>query len=865
MFSKRLLGGAALAAFGFAMAGAAHAQSTGTQQVEEKNEIVVTGQRGPRSLEGLLAADSAAKTRSVVTQDYIATQSAGQTIMQTLNLTPGLNFTNDDPYGSSGGNVRLHGLDGNHIGLLIDGVPLNDAGNYAIYPNQQLDPELIEQANVNASSADADTATASSTGGIINYTTLRTAPDLGVILKQSFGDFQFSRSFGLLQTGQFGPWGTSAWLSANYQRSNKFKGPGNLEKKQFNFRIQQPLRDKDFISVTGNYNENRNDFFYLANLATSTGFCDIAKTKACPAQVDASPFGWEIDYPAVWVPPTVRPGVADSVPFSNSAIQGFYGLKINPSNTGTLRGSSSFALGDRLTLTVDPAFNYVLANGGGTTNAVEAATNSSAPLRGAATTFPTCTVGTVTTGRDLNGDGDCMDTVQVYSPSTTNTYRYDVNSSLIWNITDKQLVRFAYAWDYGRTRQTGEWGFITSSGFPEEVFSGKPGHGRPVLAADGNTIVQKRDRFSIATLNQPSIEYRGRFLDDALSVSLGVRAPFLKRELHQFCFTPTNSTSFVYCTGEIPTAPAADGTVGFATQGSTRYFRPYAATKKFDDILPNAGVSYRFAENNMVFVSYTEQQSAPKVDNLYTLTKTGALGDVLPETSQSYDFGYRYQSGTVLASLSGYFSEFHNRIVSTRDPTDDTIIDRNVGDVQIRGADAQLGVRVTDPLFVYASATYTDSELQDNLFVGGTAIFPGAGLAAGFAPTKGKELVETPRWMFGARAQLDLGMFQFGLQGKYVGKRWVTDVNDLRVDSYTVADLDITWRLDELGAKGSSIQINATNIFDERYYASLKGTQTSSTPGAPGGPNSSTTGTTGNAFAAIGAPRALMVTIKSGF
>jgi iron complex outermembrane receptor protein len=108
-------------------------------------------------------------------------------------------------------------------------------------------------------------------------------------------------------------------------------------------------------------------------------------------------------------------------------------------------------------------------------------------------------------------------------------------------------------------------------------------------------------------------------------------------------------------------------------------------------------------------------------------------------------------------------------------------------------------------------------------------------------------------------------MFQFGLQGKYVGKRWVTDVNDLRVDSYTVADLDITWRLDELGAKGSSIQINATNIFDERYYASLKGTQTSSTPGAPGGPNSSTTGTTGNAFAAIGAPRALMVTIKSAF
>ena len=108
--------------------------------------------------------------------------------------------------------------------------------------------------------------------------------------------------------------------------------------------------------------------------------------------------------------------------------------------------------------------------------------------------------------------------------------------------------------------------------------------------------------------------------------------------------------------------------------------------------------------------------------------------------------------------------------------------------------------------------------------------------------------------MFAGRAEYKIGPFRAGVQAKNVGKRLVTDVNDLQVKAYTIADVDLAYKLDDLGIKGASVQINATNIFNERYYASLKGTQTSSTPGAPGGPTSSTTGTTGNAFAAIGWP-----------
>ena len=60
-----------------------------------------------------------------------------------------MNFTNNDPYGTSGGDIRIHGQDGNHISLTLDGMPLNDTGNYAVYTNQMIDPEVIDRVSVN--------------------------------------------------------------------------------------------------------------------------------------------------------------------------------------------------------------------------------------------------------------------------------------------------------------------------------------------------------------------------------------------------------------------------------------------------------------------------------------------------------------------------------------------------------------------------------------------------------------------------------------------------------------------------------------------------------------------------------------------
>jgi iron complex outermembrane receptor protein len=826
---------------GMLLAGAASAQSTGTEAAEATTveEVVVTGQRGPRNIDGLATAETVGKTRNTIGQEFISSQSAGQTILQTLNLTPGLSFTNADPYGSSGGNIRLRGFDGNRVSLTFDGIPLNDTGNYATYTNQQLDPELIERASINTGSTDVDSPTASATGGTINYVTRRPSDEFGGWLQGSLGDFNYRRIMGLVDTGQFGPWGTSLWVAASYQKYDKFKGIGELEKTQFNARLYQPLGDNgDFVALSGHYNENRNNNYNGPNLGTATGFCDVAQTVVCIDQVDepTNAFGWNIDFLRTYVAPTFRNGVADVDTNSGN----FWGLRVNPSNTGNIRGNSRFTLAEGLVLTVDPSFQYVLANGG-TQQAVLA--ENDALLRGTRTTG----------GVDLNGDGDILDRVRVMTPSNTNTHRYGVNSSLIWDINEDHRLRGAYALDWGRHRQTGQYGFVDFSNPSDprfvDVFGGRNDEDNQVVNLDGYTL-QSRDRKSIAELNQFSLEYRGQFLDDALTVRVGVRAPFFRRELNQNCFSQ-NSSSNVLCTSERPNATLANGNVTFASRGTTQYIAPYQREVKYDDILPSIDASYRFGDSHSVYAGYASSLSAPRTDSLYVVRRlaTGSVGNptVQPETSENFDAGYRFTTSTIVAQASVFYNSFENRIVSTFDPDLDTFVDRNVGAVESVGFEGSIGWSPIEALSLYATASFLDSELQDNY------VFNSAGAVL---QTKGKKQVETPEEMFSVRAAYQFNdVFSAGIQGKYTGERWVTDVNDLKSDAYTVVDLDARFDFDSLGLEGTYLQVNVTNLFDEQYYSNL-GTGASSTPGQLG---------YSRRFAGIGAPRTMMASLRYSF
>ncbi|WP_296169531.1 TonB-dependent receptor [uncultured Brevundimonas sp.] len=874
---------------GLLMAGAASAQSSGTvaNEATELGEVVVTGTRGAREVGGAVA-QNVDKTRSTINQELISRQNPGQTVLQSLNLVPGLNFTNSDPYGNSGGNLRLRGFDGNRVGLAFDGIPLNDTGNYATYSNQQLDPELIEQASVNQGTTDNDSPTAAALGGIINYTTARPTAEPSVQSRGSIGENNYGRVFLRADTGEFGPWGTTAFAAYSYTRYDKFKGPGELEKQQFNGRLYQDLGDGDFMSISGHYNRNRNAFYNnFVNLAQFNSGTYLENDIACfrPAAVNGTAQN-ESNQSTV-----VR---SDGSILNNTSCTNYSGLRINPSNTGNIRGQFSYGITDSLRFTFDPSYQFTMANGGGFTAVSER--DDRLDLGGLI-------------GVDLNGDNDTLDTVTLYTPSNTNTNRYGVLSSLIWDVNDDHRLRVSYTLDYGRHRQTGEGIRVDARANPVNPFGGQKNWGAPdqrILAFNGLSHFRTRDRASIAELQQISVDYRGQFFNDALTILIGARAPQFRRELNQYCYTQ-NGTSTVLCTGQTPVGFTLVGGVvtpdtgrAFGPNGNVtfvgntnQYVLPYSTEYKYDDILPNVTVGLDFAEGNNVYASYSEQIAVPRTDNLYTAFRNPtattvqsiAFNDVQPEFSKNYEVGYRYTSPTIVATAAVYLNQYSNRVVSTldNDPTSETFnttIDRNIGEVETRGAEGSIGWQVTDAFSLYGALTYTDSELQEDQIVGSftcPAVSPtppaaGAGCIPGersplIIPTKGKSVVETPEWQASLRGDWQVtSALSMGLQAKWVDERFTTDVNDEVVPSYTVVDFDARYDLtDTFGIKDAFVQVNVSNIFDEEYPINISsGTNALTIADVNPGPGVNSRSGSPRTFG-IGAPRTAMITIGTRF
>ncbi|MDE2562282.1 MAG: TonB-dependent receptor [Sphingomonadales bacterium] len=770
-----------------AVSAPAFAQSTGTVDFENPT-IVVTGTRAS-AVAGVEVPDSP-KPKLAIEQSLIAHQTAGQTINDTLNLVPGVSFTNNDPFGSLGGSFTIRGFSSDRISQTVDGIPLNDSGNYALYTNQMLDPEIIDSATVSLGSTDVDSPTASAAGGTVNIRSMTPSDDLGAMLSASYGNIiargndvsrPYYRVFGMIQTGVFTPWGTKAWFSASKAtNASTFSNWGGVDKQQYNGKVYQPLGSNgDFISVAFHYNQNRNNF------------------NGSPAKYSATS-GWGITKPSDrfynlydGTPCQTAPAIAGHADTPNSCGTPFE-RRYNPSNTGNIRIESRFTLTDKLVLTVEPSFQYVKANGGGVSKAyegVDPVTHLTGQINGK-----------YYVGMDLNGDGDTLDTVNVLAPSNTETHRYGVIANLIYDLNDTNRVRLSYTYDRARHYQTGQIGYLYKNGEPYDVFPIND----PIKTANG-FVLNKRNRLSYATLNQVSAEYRGEFADSKLIVNLGGRLPFFSRDLNQHCYSAYPGDGYGYCVD-----PANQATLLAAYPFLVA---PTARNINYNKFLPSAGFTYKFTPNVSMFASYAKNLSVPGTDDLYGamyFPLSNPASKPQPETSDSFDLGLRYQSGTISAQLSGWYNKYDNRLKSAYDLNCDCTITRNLGTVDKYGMDGSIAWRPVKQVSFYVFGSWLHSEIKQDVQTG----------AASFAATAGKAESGAPDYTIGGRVQGTIGAFELGAQVKRTGKRWLNDINTIALPAYTVADIDVRYSLAPYGLKKSYFQVNVTNLFDEVYIGS---------------------------------------------
>jgi iron complex outermembrane receptor protein len=862
-----------------AIAQPASAQSTGTQDIET---VVVTGEH--ISGNGLMNAAPISKERSTITSEFLNSAiPAGQTVFEALNFMPGVNFTNNDPYGSSGGDIRIHGQDGNHISLTLDGMPLNDTGNYAVYTNQMVDPEVIDRVSVNQGSTDVDSPTAAATGGVIAIKSDNPHDEFGAEAVLSTGTLNERRGFFRVDSGEIGPWGTKGYLTYSYASNDKFKGYGYERKIELNGKIYQDLGAVGWMALGFHWNANRNNSVYALDYApNTTGFStnlanltDVIKnpngqgyvanplpgslsTNAGGTNASFDTNGFDRDYKATCAYATPTAGVTDNTETTCSL---WYRPRVNPSDTGNLRFQSLFNLTDALTLTADANFQYVQATGGSTffTFAENSPQLIGNTVIGAGTNLTTGAYGCIAgRGCDLNGDGDVRDTVGAYQPSLTQTHRYGSNVSLIYKFDEDNTVQAAYTLDWGDHRQTGIATTVDPVGGQYTAFGNRTDPAHLVLGADGAGL-RFRDRRSYAILNQAAFDYEGKYFDESLRASIGFRMPFLERDLNNYCYIAAGSST-AYCTTQVPTVTNSDGTYTFASS-ATHYAPPVSTTKTYNRFLPHLGLSYLpFGDEHQFFASYTQEIAAPRTDNLYqstclvpgagtTCLQYGSTAPTRPETSTSYQAGYRYLTADFQASLVGWNSQVKNRIVSSYDQITNTYFDHNVPGVNFWGVDAEANY-FWDRFGFYNNASYTRARITTDIPVGG-----------GSVPTTNKQLSETPKFSAASRVTIKLDDdVTFGASVKYVSKRYQSEDNNAFVPDYYTANIDVNYSLGQFGFPDSSLRLNVSNLFDKHYFGSV-GTQTCWTPQAVGGTN----GCTSYATAYEGAPRTAQLTLTARY
>ncbi|HTU09884.1 MAG TPA: TonB-dependent receptor [Allosphingosinicella sp.] len=898
----------------FVMPSMAMAQSSGSVDFEEESTVVVTGTRTTEV--GGVEVPPTTRARAALDSEFIQRQAPGQTVNDVINSLPGVSFQNNDPYGSAGGTLTIRGFDSTRISQTFDGVPLNDSGNYALYSNQQLDPELITQVNVSLGSTDIDSPTAAATGSTVNYRTRLPTEDFHVRLQGSIGEYDFFRVFGVVDTGAFGPWGTRAFFAASMAQNDVvFNDYGQVYKQQYNARIYQPIGSNgDFISIAGHYNQNRNNFLGSVPLRTDGNWLTSPGTTPRRSPLTDDERFYSIA--RCTTNQVVRPGLADTANTCGSQ----FDERWNPSNTGNIRIQSRFTLADGLVLNIEPSYQYVKANGGGTVVAQEARrdvnaaggnANCNTTPNGAQVSCQSGYIGgTPYFGRDVNGDGDLLDTIRVAAPSQTQTDRYGVIAGLRWDINDQHTVRLAYSYDRASHRQTGEISIVAINGsgdyFPVN---------NPLMDVTG-AILQKRDRQSYAILNQIAGEYRGEFFEGRLVVNAGLRAPFFTRDLTNNCAT-SSVTGFVECfdtntaglaaylaanptqTVSAAAAAAAGATCTtvapivctFPTQGAQQ------RTLKYDKLLPNFGFTYEVASRVNIFANYSRGLQVPGTDNLYNsfyFPVGSPNATPRPETTDNFDIGLRYRSGRIQAQGSFWYTRFQDRLASSFDPELERSVYRNLGTVDKYGFDGMVSFQVLPQLQFYVFGSYLWSDIKDNVQVGNCTATVSASCPAGstgqaiFAQTAGMREGGAPIYTFGARVQGTLGPIEIGLQFKRTGSRYVNDINQpiaqcftvlptpgtngtttgfvntvdcptgstkvdvfpARTGAYNIVDLDIRVPLGWAGLNDQTFfQLNVSNLFDERYI---------------GGFTSNLLDTT-VPFAQIGAPRAIMGTLVVGF
>lgn len=668
-FSKSILGAAvALVVAGPALGQVTGGADEGLPRAKDDNvrlgTIMIVGEGGKLGAGQMLNEDSV-KGRSSVTKAATEKNLATGNPYQALALLPGINTYNHDATGLFGGGLTIRGFGSDQLGFTINGVPVNDSGNFAVYPQEYVDQENLCTQTVSQGNPDVEAPHAGATGGNVGITSCDPEDKARFRVAQGFGDLRMKRTFLRVDTGRFADNKVKVFASVSHTEADKWKGEGGAKKDHLDTAFRWDLSEDNVILGSLLYNRAVNN--NIGNLSL--------------AQLNR--FGYNYDYSKTFTPGHL-PGGTGAQRETGPTPQ-YYKLALNPFENAIASVSGSFKLANETYLKVQPYYWYGFGTGGVQQTALSE------------TAFLNTTTGRTGAGVDLNGDGDTLDTVIMARSSVTKTQRPGVTAEINTAVGSHQL-RFGVWYERAEHRQTQPAVGVHADGEPFDIWLQNGQVNRP----DGSTY-QGRDWKTISTAYQLYVNDNISFMGDRGLLSLGVRAPTVNRDVTNF---------------------ANEGfTSSYNIQKTYRDVLPQAGVRfnldKEQQIFANIGKNFRAAPNFAFTGNNVRLNAAGKVE---------LVTEALPETSIVTDLGYRLQTRSFSLSATLFNASFKDRQANAYDPIADKSTYTNAGNVKTTGLELEAGsAPFLGGFTAYASLTAQSSELQDNITVARGQVLATAG------------------------------------------------------------------------------------------------------------------------------------------
>jgi iron complex outermembrane receptor protein len=654
--SRRLRRTTALCAVLSVLAPSGFAAAAGGPDAAAKDDIesIVVNSSVGKDGAGLIKDLEQPKSASSVSRDFIDDQPAAASPLQLINLAPGVNSNGRDPTGLGRSAISVRGFQSNQIGLILDGVPVNDSGTFNVYSMEYIDAENLSQVYIQQGSGDADTPNVGETGGNIGMVILRPSDEFHVTAVEGGGQNSFLREFIRVDSGKLAG-NNEGFISYSNARSDLWRGAGTTERQHVDAQIAHDFSADSRIALSAFYN-------------TAETYSYQGLTKAQIAQ-----YGYDFNY-AQSFQPTVPATATTPENDNNSGAVGlnqrsnYYKLVSNPFENLVVSVKANLALTQDIRVDLQPYLWYGFGAGG--TGAYISEGNTA--LLGAAT--------------DLNKNGNTKDNLLYYNPFAQQQVRPGMMSRVRWTQGDNELVAGIQLED-GELR---EWKPLLAinpvTGAPVNLWPYTSNE--TVHRADGS-LARTQDQNTDTKIVRPFLVDTLTLFDNLL-LTAGIQHSDVNRD----------GTNYL---------TLAQRTVGNAVAPTN----PHLDEAQW---VPSFGAVYHITDQNQLFFSV--QKTFRANDNVPLYTAGVDLATIKPETTVDYELGTRYSGDSVVASATLFNTDYANREQSLFDASALTTVTKNIGSVTIRGAELEAGTQPIHNVSFYVSGSYTQSQIDNNISIG---------------------------------------------------------------------------------------------------------------------------------------------------